>query len=158
MGALTVAEPEMPVTLRPAVAGDQPTIRRIVRAAQLNPLSLHWQSFLVAEDEGAIIGIGQVKPYRDGSRELASIAVIPQRQGQGIGSLIIRALLAREAGPLFLMCVDHNETFYARFGFRRAGSRQLPPALRRLYNLGWFMAVLARSFGGRDRLIVMSRP
>ncbi|HZG67336.1 MAG TPA: GNAT family N-acetyltransferase, partial [Herpetosiphonaceae bacterium] len=108
----------MPVILRRATADDQPIIRRIIRTAQLNPLNIHWPNFLIAEDHKRVVGIGQVKPHRDGSRELASIAVIPERQKQGLGSLIIRALLARERGPLFLLCVDTNETFYGRFGFR----------------------------------------
>ena len=49
-----------------------------------------WPNFVVAEDGGTIVGIGQVKTHGDGSRELASIAVIPARQSQGIGGRLSR--------------------------------------------------------------------
>jgi N-acetylglutamate synthase-like GNAT family acetyltransferase len=148
----------VPITLRAAVPADQPIIRRIVRHARLNPLNLHWQNFLIAEDGEEVIGIGQVKQYGDGSRELASIAVLPKWQGQGIGSLIIRALLAHETGPIVLICVDPLEAFYGRFGFRRAGSRHLPPALRSIYRLGLTLMLFSRLAGERIKLIAMVRP
>ena len=148
----------MPVTLRKATADDQPVIRRLVRTAGLNPLNIHWPNFLIAEDHEQVVGIGQVKPHRDGSRELASIAVIPERQKQGLGSLIIRALLARERGPLFLLCVDGNETFYGRFGFRLVQVHALPPILRNTYRLGRIATLLASLVGSRIRIIAMHRP
>ncbi|HET7467054.1 MAG TPA: GNAT family N-acetyltransferase, partial [Candidatus Dormibacteraeota bacterium] len=86
--------------LRAAADRDQATIRRIVRAAGINPTSLQWQRFIVAEERGEIVGVGQVKPHRDGTRELASIAVVPERQGRGLGSEIINALIAREHGEV----------------------------------------------------------
>lgn len=46
----------MPVTLRKATAQDAPMINQMVRDAQLDPTSLKWQHFLVAEDEGQIVG------------------------------------------------------------------------------------------------------
>src|SRR5690348_16699724 len=101
-------ETSMGVGIREATEADQATIRAIIREAQLNPMNLDWPRFLVAEDGGQVVGIGQVKPHSDGSRELASIAVIPSRQRGGIGRQLIRALLAREAGPLYLVCMDHN--------------------------------------------------
>src|SRR4051812_37601455 len=107
------------VTIRPAVAADQAAIKRIIHEAEINPNHLDWPRFVVAEVGGKVVGVGQVKPHKDGSRELASIAVIPDYQRQGIASRIINTLLAREHEPLYLMCEVKNETFYERFGFRR---------------------------------------
>ena len=109
----------MPVTSRPAVADDQYAITAIVRAARINPRDLDWQRFLLAQAGQDVIGVGQVKPHDDGSRELASIAVVPEWQGNGVGGALIRALLARETGPLHLMCADDRECYYERFGFQR---------------------------------------
>src|ERR1700693_3483218 len=95
----------MLLTIRLATEADQPTIRRLIKEANLNRLSLHWPNFVVAEERGAIIGVGQVKAHRDHSRELASIAVVPARQGQGVGSALIQRLLAGERGAvLHLTC------------------------------------------------------
>lgn len=140
-------------TIRAAKAEDQATIRRIIRAANLNRMSLDWPNFLIAEDAGEVVGIGQVKTHRDGSRELASIAVVPARQGQGIGSAIVNALLVRHGGGvLHLTCQGKNEGYYARFGFRRIPRQELPPYFARLLPI---MNVFARL--ARTEIIVMRR-
>jgi N-acetylglutamate synthase-like GNAT family acetyltransferase len=122
-----------PMTIRPATESDQATIRRLIREANLNRMSLHWPNFVVAEEEGAVVGIGQVKAHGDGSRELASIAVVPGRQGEGIGSAIITALLAGEGDRvLYLTCASRLRGYYDRFGFRLIESREYPAYFRRL--------------------------
>jgi N-acetylglutamate synthase-like GNAT family acetyltransferase len=132
------------VTLRPATAADQPTIRRIVRAARLAPFNLDWPHFIVADASGQIVAVGQVKPHGDGSRELASIAVIPERQGTGLGGCLIRALLARESGQLFLFCAGNLEPFYRQFNFVPVIGAELPPIMRRRYRLGsWFARIFS---------------
>src|ERR1043165_2408750 len=83
----------MAVVVRPATVADQPAIRRIVRQARINPTGLAWPRFVVAEAEGQVGGTGQVKPHRDGSRELASIATVPEMQRRGVARQIIEALL-----------------------------------------------------------------
>ena len=126
----------MPLKIRPAIEADQPTIRRIVAEARINRMSLNWPNFLVAEESGAIVGVGQVKAHGDGSRELASIAVIPARQKQGIGRAIIEALLAREPGViLYLTCRRELKAYYERFGFRLLVPSAYPPYFRRIVPL-----------------------
>ena len=117
-------------------------------------MSLDWRRFLIAEDNGQTIGIGQVKQHSDGSRELASIAVIPERRGQGFASEIIRALLAKDAesGAWYLTCRDKMETFYNRFGFRKIGRDEMTPYFRRLHRIGNFFARLAKT-----EMLVMKR-
>ncbi len=142
----------MPLTLRDATVEDQPTIRQIVRAANINPTGLEWPRFIVAEDGGAIVGVGQVKPHRDGTRELASIAVLPERQGQGIGTEIIEELLRRENGTLHLTCRSRLQGYYERFGFRRLEPRDYPPYFARMLPI---LNTIGRLF--RVRVIVMRR-
>ncbi len=141
------------IQIRPARESEQKEIERIVRAAHINPMDLDWRRFAVAEEDGRIIGVGQVKPHRDGSRELASIAVIPGRHGQGIGSEIIRALLSKESATLYLMCRNGLETYYARFGFRRLKPDEMTPYFRKMHRLA--NSFLARKIG--VQIIVMKR-
>ena len=135
----------MTVIIRPANAGDQVPIRAIVRAARLNPIGLDWPRFLVAEQGGGLIGVGQVKPHRDGSRELASIAVVPEWQGQGIGAAIVRELLARERGVLHLMCASTTMPFYRRFGFDEIGRAAMPAYFRRMTRVAGLLIWLTRN-------------
>jgi N-acetylglutamate synthase-like GNAT family acetyltransferase len=140
------------VTIRPATEADQPTIRRLIKEANLNRMSLHWPNFVVAEEDGAIVGLGQVKAHQDRSRELASIAVVPVRQGQGIGRALIERLLAREPGVIHLTCRRELEGYYERFGFRRLERAEYPPYFRRLIPL---VNVVVRLLG--TRIVVMRR-
>jgi N-acetylglutamate synthase-like GNAT family acetyltransferase len=128
------------LTIRPAIEADQPTIRRLIAEARINRMSLNWPNFVVAQDDdsedGAIVGVGQVKAHSDGSRELASIAVIPTRQRQGIGRAIIETLLAREPClVLYLTCRRELEPLYVRFGFRHLDPPDYPPYFRRIVPL-----------------------
>lgn len=115
------------ITVRPATEADQPTIRRIIHQAGINPTGLDWRRFLLAVEGEQVIGTGQIKPHNDGSHELASIAVIPARQKRGIGSMIIRALLESERGALHLTCQRRMAGYYERFGFRRIERAEYPP-------------------------------
>lgn len=146
------------VIIRPATVADASAIRTIIRAARLNPFGLDWQRFLVAEADGRVIGTGQVKSHSDGSRELSSIAVIPEWRGQGIASAIITAMLARETGTLHLMCRSSLEPFYAAFGFRRIEWPEFPQSLRpfaRIIRLLYPLTFLIERDGGH--LCVMRR-
>ncbi|MGE5601433.1 MAG: GNAT family N-acetyltransferase [Nitrososphaerales archaeon] len=151
----------MPFTIRRANAGDQRAIQALVRSSNINPIGIHWQRFLIAEDAGPegrrILGIGQVKVHGDGSRELASIATVRDRQGEGIATALIESLLAAEArtssGPLYLTCRSQMEPFYQRFGFRRVETPAgLPAYFRRLMRLAkvfWAIgSLLGRGEGG----------
>ncbi len=146
----------MPETfnIRLARAADQAVIKGLIHAEQLDPFNVHWQNFLVAEDAdaGRIIGIGQVKPFHS-VRELGSLVVVSDRRQSGVGGAIIRALIAREDGPLLLFCLAFREPYYARFGFKRCGLRDLPGKLKLKFAMG---TVFTRLVG--RRLIVMKRP
>jgi N-acetylglutamate synthase-like GNAT family acetyltransferase len=143
----------MPITIRPATENDQLAIRRLIAEVRLPRMNLQWPNFMVAEEDGEMVGMGQVKSHGDGSRELASIAILPTRQGQHIGTAVIKALLAREAGVvLHLSCRRELEGYYERFGFRRLERAAYPPFLRRMHSL---VDPIAGLFG--IHLIVMRR-
>ncbi len=134
-----------PIALRCAKAADEPLIRGLVRSNNLNPLSVHWERFTLATrgEGGPVVGIGQIKIHGDGSRELASIAVVPEARGQGIARLLIEHLLADETGDVWLTCRPELRAFYRPFGFvdvEDPGS--LPPYFRRIARImGWLRRV-----------------
>jgi N-acetylglutamate synthase-like GNAT family acetyltransferase len=149
----------MPFTMRWAEAKDERAIKALVRSAKINPMGIHWQRFLVAEDAGRIIGIGQVKVHGDGSRELASIATVPDWQGEGIATAIIEALLAAEvsaASPLYLTCRSHMEPFYRAFGFRRLERlEEMPVYFRRLMRIGRVLFAVGHLFGNKGGVVMV---
>jgi amino-acid N-acetyltransferase len=143
----------VPLNIRPATAEDQTTIRRFIKDARLNPMSLNWPNFVMAEEDGEVVSVGQVKAHGDGSRELASIVVVPARQGRGIGSAVIRTLLASNPGAvLHLTCRRELEGYYERFGFRRLNRADYPSYFGRLIPL----VNLIGRFAG-TRILVMRR-
>ncbi len=148
----------MAIVIREARETDQGAIKAIVRSARINPTGLEWSAFLVAEENGRVVGVGQVKAHKDGSHELASIAVVPERKRQGIGGCIITALLARENGPLYLMCTDDLEGYYTRFQFRRIKASDLPRSMYIGFTMGRrIIPILALLVRRKIRLTAMKR-
>ena len=146
------------IFLRAATAADQPAIRRMIRAAGLNPMSLDWPRFVVAQLDGEVVGIGQVKILGDGTRELASLAVLPPYQGTGVGAAIVWTMISRTPGPLYLRCADHNERYYRRFGFVTLEPEQMPQSLRRMYQVvNPLLGLYNRVTGGSERMLIMGR-
>jgi len=105
-------------SLRPATADDQARIRELIQEGNINPFGLDWERFTVAESsEGAVIGCGQIKPHRDGSQELASLAVTAAWRGQGVARAIIEHYIQGHEGDLYLMCASGVGPLYEKFGF-----------------------------------------
>jgi N-acetylglutamate synthase-like GNAT family acetyltransferase len=141
--------------LRKATVVDAKAINALIWQVGINPMSLDWRRFLVAVDqEDRVIGTGQVKPHGDGTRELASIAVQPEQQGQGIGKAIIERLLAENALPLYLTCQARMEPYYVQFGFGALQAREMPPYFRRLYRVA---SLLNRVWPGMGKMRVMCK-
>ena len=151
-------EDDSDVRIRPAMEADQAEITRIVRSSNITPFGLAWPRFLVAEDQGRIVGTGQVKQHGDGSRELASISVIPEYRHKGIATAVVNALLARESGVLYLTCRRQMEPFYNRFGFVTAGRDEMSPYFRRIAWATNPPRFLVRLFGfGEEGGLIMKR-
>ncbi|HEY3084695.1 MAG TPA: GNAT family N-acetyltransferase [Candidatus Dormibacteraeota bacterium] len=141
------------MTIRPAAEADQAAIVRLVREANLNRMNLRWPNFLIAEADGMVLGIGQVKTHRDGSNELASMVVVPERRSQGIGTALIQRLIADHPNTtLHLTCRRQLGGYYERFGFVRLPASEYTPYFRRLIPIVNFVA---RLFG--EQILVMRR-
>lgn len=148
----------MTFQIRPARPEDQEIIVSFIRQAKLNPRNLHWERFLVAEKDGQIIGIRQVKVHAQGTREIASGFVLPEYRRQGISARLLDELLAREAGTLYTMVSEKRAAYYEPFGFRQVDARQLPTDFRKEYRLGRIVTSLMSAFRKeRIRIIPMKR-
>jgi len=136
------------VQIRPAQAADQAAIRAMICKTRINPLGLDWQRFVVAVDqEDNLIGCGQIKKHRDGSYELASIAVEEDWRNRGVASRLIHHLLKVDLSPIWLMCRSDLVPFYEKFNFDVVYQNQdVPPYFQRMMKL-W--NVLGKLRGGR---------
>jgi amino-acid N-acetyltransferase len=141
--------------LRPARVEDVRTIRRIINMVGINPTGLSWKRFILAVDgNGNVIGCGQVKPHKDGSSELASIAVLPEWRGRGVARCIIEHLVERYPGRLYLTCRSQLETLYQKFGFKAIEYSDMPPYFQQISRLAALYNKLAHQPG---HLSVMRR-
>jgi N-acetylglutamate synthase-like GNAT family acetyltransferase len=109
------------VCVRRAEAGEAGAVRDILRECSLptDDFSDGDVEFLVAEDDGAIVGTIGLESYPPAGL-LRSAAVLPSHRGLGLGALLTEALL-REARskPLkeLLLLTSTAEGFFARMGF-----------------------------------------
>ena len=138
----------MNIILRPATANDAAAIRSLIHTVGINPMSLNWQRFVIAtNDAGEMLGCGQIKPHGDGTHELASIAVWPQFQSQGVGRAIIQHLLASAQPPLYLTCRAALRPYYERFDFHALDIKHMPPYFRRLWRIAQMVRKLIPRMG-----------
>ncbi len=144
------------ITLRPATQADAAAIRSLVYAARINPTGLDWQRFVVAlAPDGGVIGCAQIKPHRDGSRELASLVVTPAWRSKGVARAVIELLVASVPGPLYLTCRAGLGPFYEKFGFKVVDEAQMTPYFRKLSRLARLIGFVGLQNEG---LLVMMRP
>jgi amino-acid N-acetyltransferase len=137
--------------LRRAAESDQAAIRHMVRTAGLDPTALHWSHFIVAEHDGQIVGIGQIRPYKH-CRELGSLVVSEAWRSRGLGTQIVETLLAGESGVVYLECISSMTSYYGKFGFEEIRWWQAPMPLRLKSIVGKMMVRLVG-----ERLSVMRR-
>lgn len=155
-------------SIKPAASQHAEPIRQLIEQADLFQHGLDWRNFVVAlTPANEFIGCGQVKQHRDGTWELASIAVLPAWQGRGVGRAIIEALLAQHPGELYLMTMGSLAALYAKFGFvevapsrsshselPRNAVAHLPKYFRRIISMPAMIAEFDRV---NERLVVMRR-
>lgn len=124
------------IILRPATKSDNPRIRSLIHRVGINPMDLNWRHFTIAcTPAGEFMGCGQLKSHKDGSLELASLAVEERYRGKGVARALIEHLLAQGSRPLYLMCRPELQPLYEKFGFRVIGVESMPPYFQRLTRL-----------------------
>ena len=140
------------VTYRAGTPEDLPTIATAVLRESMNPLFLDPQRFILACSDSRILGFGQLRPASDGY-ELASLLVEPEARGRGVGSELVRSLLARAEGePVWLLTLESTRKFYEPLGFTVAPDGAAPMLLRAERAIG---SIVATAVAG-EGLVCMS--
>jgi amino-acid N-acetyltransferase len=86
------------------------------------------RDFVVAENDGRVIGCGALHLYGMHLAEIRSIAVVPEAKGLGAGRRLVEALL-KEADRHHATCVclfTRIPEFFAHLGFSVASRAELP--------------------------------
>ncbi|MEO8619974.1 MAG: GNAT family N-acetyltransferase [bacterium] len=114
--------------IRAATMNDAPAIRRLidqyVEDGTLLPrtdafIALHAEHFLVAEEDGHLVGCVHLDEYAPSLAELRSLAVDETAKGRGVGRALVLATeaRARRRGYATLFAVSNDEAYFNRFGF-----------------------------------------
>lgn len=119
----------MTVTVRSARTSDVRRIKALVDgytpsrqllAKALVTLYEDVQDFIVAEDGGTIVGCGALHALWEDLAEVRTLAVDPERTGEGVGGVMLEELLRRAAGlgVSRVFCLTFEREFFMRHGFR----------------------------------------
>jgi putative acetyltransferase len=157
------------MNIRETVVDDHPAIHRIVERAfgqsaeadLVDALRITGDAIidLVAETEGGIDGhiLLSALAAPEGCLALAPVSVSPDRQGEGIGSALIRRALADATGAGWsAVFVLGEPEYYGRFGF----AAEMAAEFNTEYPRAYFMALELREGGldGRDPAVVYPEP
>jgi amino-acid N-acetyltransferase len=118
----------MDLVIRPARTSDVRRIRELVDMYSQRRILLSKATvtlfedvpdFLVAEQDGEVVGCGAMHVIWEDLGELRTLAVDPSRTGAGIGRALVEALLdrARALGVSRVFCLTFETQFFARTGF-----------------------------------------
>jgi amino-acid N-acetyltransferase len=118
-------------TLRAATIADLPAVERLLSDASL-PLAGVVDAiptFVVAEDQGELVGVAGLEPCRDNGL-LRSVAVVPAWQHRGLArALVSRVITDAEARGLhaIYLLTTTAARYFPKFGFRETTRETVPP-------------------------------
>ena len=86
------------------------------------------RDFSVIREGDALLACGALHVMWEDLAEVRSLAVRPERQGQGLGALLVRAHLdeARELGLRTVFALTYRPAFFEKLGFQQADVMTLP--------------------------------
>lgn len=125
------------VTIRRASVHDVPAVGKIINDCaeyglmlhrSLSFLYEHVREFHVAVGGGGVLGVCGLSIVWANLAEVFSLAVVPERRGQGIGKRLVLACVdeARQLGIRKLMTLTYEPGFFRSCGFGTVDRQQLP--------------------------------
>ena len=164
------------VHTRKAILPDVERIHAIIRPyaeigtllpRSIAELSENVRDFVVAEEDGKVVGCGALHLYGMHLAEIRSIAVMPAAKGSGAGRRLVEALLD-EAEQHRVTCVclfTRIPEFFAHMGFVAATREELPdkiykdcvhcPNLHACDEVAMVRGAIPQSVGPRDTQILI---
>ena len=130
---------EQTTAIRPAASRDIDAILTILSVDEpdgfLLPLSVaelttQLPDFVVAVDDGQLVGVGRLKRFTESLGEVRTLKVAIEHRNRELGRALVRALLqrARDAGleHVFALTNANQITFFERLGFTIISKDVLP--------------------------------
>ena len=147
------------LTIRPATEADIQPICDLVNGFADQNLMLHRTpdqvrralgDFLVAEEDGRVVGCGYIAYLSPDLVELRSLAVDPALHGRGVGGQIVDALVetARQRGLRQICALTLAPGFFQRQGFRVVDRWAISPKI-------WSECVYCPKFHACDEVAVL---
>jgi len=98
---------------------DEYSLQRRLLSKETVTLYENVQEFVVAVEDGEVVGCGALHVLWEDLAEVRTVAVHDRLRGQGIGHAILLAIMerARELGVKRLFCLTFETEFFARHGF-----------------------------------------
>jgi N-acetylglutamate synthase-like GNAT family acetyltransferase len=119
----------MQVLTRRAVPADEAAVLALLRSHDGLEADFLAAEFEVAVQDRRVLACGRLKRHADGAIELASVATDAHHQGAGLASVLVRRLLAREAGRVPVYALALAPGFFARHGFHEVAQETLPASV-----------------------------
>ena len=107
---------------------------------------------VAVNDAGVVIGCVAVDLFWSDLAEVKSLAVAPERRGQGVGRLLVEAAIAdaRRIGATRLFALTYEEAFFRAMGFHRIDRETLPEKV-------WRECIVCPKADACDEIAVMRR-
>ena len=132
----------MSVVIRPATTADIKVIRHIIdvnkasrRMLEKETVTLYEtvQEFVVAEENGEVVGCGALHVLWEDLAEVRTVGVEDKVRGQGVGHKILEELInrARKIGVKRIFCLTFETEFFGKHGFKEI---QGTPVSHEVYN------------------------
>ncbi len=114
-----VGEPSDAEQIRELLLGESADERDIIPAM-----------FILAKDNGVVVGCARIKVLEDAVFELSSLFVKPEYRGQGMGRSLVSKIISKDhRRPIYLLTMKETIPFYEVNGFTAINPKELPGVL-----------------------------
>lgn len=127
----------MGITIRRAVPTDGPALLDLFDCYARLGLVLprtpemvyrHLREYMVAVEDGEVVGCAGLRIYHPGLAEVVGVAVAGGQQGRGIGRCVVSSVIeeARQLGIGRVFALTLQESFFKQLGFRIVPLSEVP--------------------------------
>jgi len=121
--------------------------KKIVLPRTKDNLYQHLQEFVVADYDGALVGLAALHVYQSNLAEMRSLIVSEAHQGLGIGKLLVEACekVASGLGLEKLFALTYVEKFFRHLGYTVVPKESLPDKI-------WTACIHCEKFSNCDEI------